>query len=123
MTVYGGPGDVFLKNYLLESPIPEYKVLGENMIMFDNWDDYDSIGTVEYVMGAGTHVKIQAYIFYFELEWGKWYRSKGSLEILFPTIFERDIFIMTVGKKPFLEFSATLVHNCKTIYWEEWAGK
>ena len=45
-----------LKEFLLQSSIPEYNKLGENVIFIEDWDDYYNMAKHN-VIGAGTHAK------------------------------------------------------------------
>ena len=80
ITLYFWPSFDQRKQWLLESPIPEYRILGENAIIADDWDHYDNI-TKHDAMGAGTHAQM-AYFLAWELfeeyhpEGKGWYRSK-----------------------------------------------
>ena len=78
---------IIWKQFLLESSIPEYNILGETMIIPDDWDHYDYI-TEHYVIGAGTHAVMASYLTPWELEFGKnkeinsgrgFYRSKEKV--------------------------------------------
>ena len=42
---------------LLDSPIPEFKILGENAVIADDWYQYDDMMRYD-IMGAGTHAII-----------------------------------------------------------------
>ena len=42
-----GPGYEYWEQFLLESPIPEYKILGENFIVAPTWNDYFDNGKGE----------------------------------------------------------------------------
>ena len=86
-TLYGGPGYEFWKQFLLESSIAEYKKLGENYIIADDWDHYFYISEHD-VIGAGTHAVMRAYLTPWDLYLGKnneinsgrgWYRSKENV--------------------------------------------
>ena len=86
ITIYFGPGSELNKQWLLESSLPEYNILGENAIIADDWDHWIWI-TVHDVMGAGTHAQMTYHVDWFELEFGEkyhpegrgWYRSKEKL--------------------------------------------
>ena len=45
------------------------------MIIADNWDHFDNISKYD-VLGAGTHAMMIAYLLPYELDMGRWYRSK-----------------------------------------------
>ena len=86
ITIYFGPGSELNKQWLLESSLPEYNILGENAIVADDWDHWIWI-TVHDVMGAGTHAQMTHHVDWFELAFGEkyhpegrgWYRSKEKL--------------------------------------------
>ena len=54
ITLYMIPGREIWKRFLLESSIPEYNILGETMIIADDYNHFDNI-TLHDVIGAGTH--------------------------------------------------------------------
>ena len=70
ITLYRGPGSEIWKQFLLESSIPEYKILGENFIIADDWD-HDFYMTEHDVIGAGTHAMMAAYLDQWELAYGE----------------------------------------------------
>ena len=78
-----GPGHEMWKQYLLESPMLEYNILGETMLITDDWDHFDNISLHD-VIGAGTHAQIAGSLVPNELDMGKWYRSKEKLEGHYP---------------------------------------
>ena len=83
ITLYNQPwGDIW-KQFLLESPIPEYNILGETMIIADDWDHFDNI-TLHDVIGAGTHAQVSTSVAQYELAMGKWYRSKEKVAGKYP---------------------------------------
>merc|ERR1712243_304121 len=43
VTLYDEPGGEIWKQFLLESSVPEYKILGENYIIADDWDHYHNM--------------------------------------------------------------------------------
>ena len=77
------------KQFLLESPIPEYNKLGETYLIADDWDHFYNI--IEHdVMGNGTHATMAGQLSIWELSLGKkhhpegngtygWYRSKEKV--------------------------------------------
>ena len=73
------------KQFLLESSIPEYNILGETMIIADDWKHFNNI-TEHDVMGAGTHAQMGAYMFSYVLAMGNWYRSKEKLSGYYPYV-------------------------------------
>ena len=70
------PGTEIWKQFLLESSIPEYNILGETMIIADDWDHYRHI-TEHDVMGEGTHAYMVGYLYPSDLAMGKWYHPEG----------------------------------------------
>jgi len=78
ITLYDSPGAEILKQFLLESPIKEYNILGETIIIADDWDHFDNI-TEHDVMVEGTHAMMSAYLYPSELAMGRWHRSKEKL--------------------------------------------
>ena len=92
ITLYDGPGYDFWKNFLLDSSIPEYKILGENYVLADDWDHYHYFAEY-HVIGAGTHGLMTPSLSPQELKLGKnkavnsgrgWYRSKEKVAGMFP---------------------------------------
>ena len=92
ITLYRGPGSEIWKQFLLESSIPEYKILGENFINADDWN-HDFYMTEHDVIGAGTHAMMTAYLDQWELAFGEnkeinsgrgWYRSKEKVAGKYP---------------------------------------
>ena len=75
VTLYNGPGAEMWKQFLLESSIPEYNILGETIIIADDWDHFEKIALHD-VIGNGTHAKMGAALYPNELAMGRWYRSK-----------------------------------------------
>ena len=83
ITIYIQAGLEDNKQWLLESPIPEYRILGENAIVSDDLDHFENM-TAHDVMGAGTHARMTYFVDWWELEFGEeyhpegrgWYRSK-----------------------------------------------
>ena len=63
------------KQFLLLSSIPEYNILGDNVIFAENWEHYYNI-TRDGVIGAGTHAQMTSAISPPLLALGKWHRSK-----------------------------------------------
>ena len=66
------------KQFLLESSIHEYNILGENMIITDDWDHFKNI-TKHKLIGAGTHAQMAGLLGPYELAMGRWYRSKEKV--------------------------------------------
>ena len=80
ITLYDGPEGAYgiWKQFLLESSIAEYNILGENMIFADDYDHFYKI-TKHDLFGAGTHAVIAAALESYELAMGRWYRSKEKV--------------------------------------------
>ena len=78
ITLYGEPGAEIWKQFLLESAIPEYNILGETMIIADDWDHFDNI-TEHDVIGNGTHAYMIGDLYPYYLAMGRWHRSKEKL--------------------------------------------
>ena len=84
ITLYMPPAyDIWIQ-FLLQSPVPEYNILGENMIIADDWGHFDNL-TIESIT-EGKHAKPSFYLDSIELELAKhhpqgkgWYRSKEQL--------------------------------------------
>ena len=78
ITLYDIPGADIFKKFLLDSPIPEYNILGETLIIADDWDHYNNMSLHD-VIGASTHAMMTAFVSVHELDIGKWYRSKEKV--------------------------------------------
>ena len=86
ITPYFMPGFGTTRQWLLDSPILEYRILGENAIITDNEDHFDNI-TKHDALGAGTHAQMTYYVNSEELYLGEkyhpegrgWYRSKEKV--------------------------------------------
>ena len=83
ISLYGIPGTEIWKQFLLESPIPEYNNLGEKYLLADDWDHYDNI-TKQDVMVAGTHAYMGGELDSYDLAMGRWYRSKEKVAGNYP---------------------------------------
>ena len=75
ITHYLWPGAEIWKQFLMESSVPEYRVLGENTIIPNDWDHYYHITEYD-VIGNGTHAIMTPYQEQTELAMGRWHRSK-----------------------------------------------
>ena len=83
ITLYFWPDSEATVQFLLDSPILEYRKLGENAIIADDYAHMNNI-TKHDVLGAGTHATMTYFIDYVELGYGEeyhpdgrgWYRSK-----------------------------------------------
>ena len=78
ITLYGEPGYEIWKQFLQESPIPEYNKLGETMIIANDRDHYINMSRHD-VIGAGTHAYMAGSLLPHHLAMGRWYRSKENL--------------------------------------------
>ena len=86
ITIYIQAGLEDNKQWLLESPIPEYRILGENAIVSDDLDHFENM-TAHDVMGAGTHALRTFFVDIKDMKLGEeyhpqgrgWYRSKETL--------------------------------------------
>ena len=92
ITLYVTPGAEIWKQFLLDSSIPEYKILGENITIPDDWDHYGYM-TEHDVIGAGTHAQMKTSLGPKELSLGEnkeinsgrgWYRSKEKVAGKYP---------------------------------------
>ena len=83
ITLYDGPSYEIWKQFLLESPIPEYNILGETYLIADDWDHFDNI-TLHDAIGAGTHAQMVGSIYGLSLSMGRWYRSKEKVAGKYP---------------------------------------
>ena len=80
-------GSYIWKEFLLESPIPEYTLLGDNIIIADNMHHFYNITKYD-VIGAGTHAFMGPMLSPVMLDLGKkyhpeegrgWYRSPETV--------------------------------------------
>ena len=78
ITLYFGPGGEIWKQFLLESSILEYRILGETYLIADDWDHFNNISRHD-VIGAGTHAQMAGSLDPYELVMGRWHRSKEKL--------------------------------------------
>ena len=92
ITLYNVPGTEIWKQFLLESSITEYNILGEIYKVANDWEEYDYI-TEHDLIGAGTHAQMASIITPEEMELGKnkeinsgrgWYRSKEKVAGKYP---------------------------------------
>ena len=79
ITIYMFPDAVLWREFMLESPIPEYGILAKNMIIADDWDHFYKISEND-TMGNGTHANLTPWLDIYELDMGRWYRSKEKFE-------------------------------------------
>jgi len=78
VTLYDIPGTQIWKQFLLESSIPEYNILGETLIITDDYDQFYNISKHD-VIGNGTHAYMGGFLGPVELAMGRWYRSKEKV--------------------------------------------
>ena len=86
------PGTDLWKQLLLESPILENRLLGDTIIIPDNEDSdshYDPFSsfknlTKHGVFDAGTHAQLTGYLAPWQLDYGRWHRSKETLAGKYP---------------------------------------
>jgi len=93
ITLYDIPGTEIWKQFLLESSITEYNILGENLtIIADDWDHFNYMSEHD-AIGAGTHAYMAASISPRDLSYGEnkeinsgrgWYRSKEEVAGKYP---------------------------------------
>ena len=94
ITIYMSPGTQIWKQFLLESPIPEYNKLGETFLTPEYLSDFLNISK-HYVIGSGTHAFMGGHLHPYYLALGKkhhpdgnrtngWYRSKEKLAGKYP---------------------------------------
>ena len=72
------PGSYLWKQCLLESSIPEYNILGETMIIANDYHHYDNISEHD-VIGAGTHAFMGGVLSSDYLDMGRWHQSKQKV--------------------------------------------
>ena len=73
------------RQFLIESQLPEYKILGENAIIADTYDQFQDITAI--AMAEGTHAQITHWVDSIDLEIAEkkhpegrgWYRSKEKV--------------------------------------------
>ena len=68
ITLYGEPSGLGLKLWLSQHHIPEYRKLGENMIITESYEQYYAI-TKNEMLSRGTHALMQPYLVPLELAW------------------------------------------------------
>ena len=82
ITLYFWPMAEDNRQFLLDSQIPEYKILGENAIMTDTYDQFQDITAI--AIAEGTHAQMTHFVDSIDLgiaeenhpEGKGWYRSK-----------------------------------------------
>ena len=80
--IYTTPGSSFWKYFFQDSTIPEYKILGDTLIIADDWDQYKNIS--KHVIGAGTHALMTLSLPPMYLDMGRWHRSKEKVSGINP---------------------------------------
>ena len=91
ITLYFWPDSESTVQFLLDSAILEYRKLGENAIIADDYAHFNNI-TQHDALGAGTHAQLNYFVDVDEVELGKtyhpegkgWYRSKDTVPGDFP---------------------------------------
>ena len=76
ITLYFDFGFESNKEWLLDSPILEYRILGENAIIADDYNHFYNMSAHD-VMGSGTHAQMTYFIDGYELELGEEYHPEG----------------------------------------------
>ena len=82
ITLYFWPMAEDNRQFLIDSQIPEYKILGENAIMTDTYDQFQDITAI--AIAEGTHAQMTHFVDSIDLEIAEenhpegkgWYRSK-----------------------------------------------
>ena len=85
ITLYDAPGGELMKQWLLESSIPEYNILGKTYLIADDWNHFLNI-TEHDVIGAGTHAMMAGYITSYYLDMGRWHRSTEKVAGDYPYV-------------------------------------
>ena len=80
--LYDIPRGQIWKQFLEQSPIPEYNKLAETYYVTKDWDEFDYYSEHK-VIGSGTHAHMGSYLDY-ELDMGRWYRSKERVSGKYP---------------------------------------
>ena len=83
ITLYYAPGGEIWKQFLLKSSLPDYNILGEKIVIPDNWDQFSNISRHD-VLGSGTHAQLTPNLMNYELAMGRWYRSKEKVQGKYP---------------------------------------
>ena len=77
------PGGDMWKQFMLESPNPEYNKLGMTYIVADDWYHFDNM-SLHGVIGNGTHTYMGGTLNWWYFSMGRWYRSKEKVDGKFP---------------------------------------
>ena len=83
ITLYYGPHGQIFKQFLLQSPIKEYRILGEKFLISKDWDEYMSIAK-DILMKKGTYAVMTYALGYRELAVGRWHRSMDNVNGHYP---------------------------------------
>ena len=83
ITIVATPGNDIWKKFLLNSAVPAYQTLGENLIVADSWEQDYNLST-QGILDAGTHARMEGYLVPYYLVMGKWYRSKEKVAGKYP---------------------------------------
>ena len=68
--VYTSPNSYLSKQWLSQHYIPEYRKIGENMIITKSWGQYKAITKNKFLI-QGTYARRNSFIEIFELAWAK----------------------------------------------------
>ena len=78
ITLFMGPGNQIWKQMLLQSDFPEYRIIGENMIILNSWDHFYAM-TKNEMLVRGTHAMMRPSLTSQYLVWAKYMRiEKGE---------------------------------------------
>ena len=72
ITLYMWPGTQIWRQRLSQSSIPEYRRIGESMIITKSWEQYN-IMTRNEMLSRGTHAMIVSYLDPYMLDWATEY--------------------------------------------------
>ena len=72
ITLYMWPGTQIWRQRLSQSSIPDYRRIGESMIITKSWDEYDEM-TLNEVLSQGTHAMMDSFLYPYVLDWGTEY--------------------------------------------------
>ena len=76
ITLFLAPYSESWKTTMIESPIPYYKEMGENSYICKDWDECDNYA--EFKVFEGTHAYLTPWLYRYELDFGRWWRSKDQ---------------------------------------------
>ena len=80
--IYTTPGSYFWKYFFQDSTIPEYKILGETLIIADNWDQYINISKHMHISGTYALMTVTLPPMYQDM--GRWHRSEEKVAGRYP---------------------------------------